>query len=142
MKERARRIPILVREAIAWKSTRASRFRSAHQHVPELESLWKEHEYEGHRWGMSIDLNKCIGCNACVVACQAENNIPVVGKEQVLRGREMHWIRVDRYFKGDRGSTLRKTSEVAMQPVACQQCEWRLASRFARWRRRCTATKA
>ncbi len=116
------RLPALVRDADLDTYRSTPDFAKHRTHVAHRLSLWEESNLDGarFRWAMSIDLTACIGCSACVTACQAENNIPVVGKEQVMRGREMHWIRIDRYFKG---SDPKKPLGVAIQPVACQHCE-------------------
>jgi MoCo/4Fe-4S cofactor protein with predicted Tat translocation signal len=81
-------------------------------------TMYPEWEYNGYAWGMSIDMNACVGCNACVVACQSENNVAVVGKEQVIKGRIMHWLRIDTYFRGGTDNP-----QVFFQPMMCQHCE-------------------
>jgi molybdopterin-containing oxidoreductase family iron-sulfur binding subunit len=88
-----------------------------HDPAPDM-TLYPPVKYDGNAWGMTIDLGACIGCNACTTACQAENNIPVVGKEQVAKNREMHWIRIDRYLSGDLDNP-----DTYHQPVTCMQCE-------------------
>jgi molybdopterin-containing oxidoreductase family iron-sulfur binding subunit len=86
------------------------------EHPPEAD-LWGEHAYPGHRWGMVVDLSACTGCSGCVIACQAENNVPVVGQDEVRRHREMHWIRIDRYYAESEAGV-----DVAFQPMFCQHC--------------------
>lgn len=89
-----------------------------HLRLETVPTMWPRHEYKGYRWGMSIDLNSCIGCGACAIACQAENNIPVVGRNQVRNSRQMHWIRIDRYYSG-----AAENPDVVFQPMLCQHCE-------------------
>jgi molybdopterin-containing oxidoreductase family iron-sulfur binding subunit len=89
-----------------------------HAEAEEQPSLYAPFEYKGNKWAMAIDLSRCTGCSACVVACQSENNTPTVGETDVLKGREMHWLRLDRYFSGDPAEP-----EAITQPVACVHCE-------------------
>ncbi len=108
----------LVRAATIEEYRKNPNFVQGEHHQESEGSLYPGYKYEGYAWGMSIDVNACVGCNACVVACQSENNIPVVGKTEVTRGREMHWLRIDRYYKGSP-----QNPETYHQPVPCMHCE-------------------
>jgi len=117
IEETIKRAP--VREATLAEFTANPRFAQEMKEEPAYdETLYPHYDYTGYKWGMSIDLNSCVGCNACLVACQAENNIPVVGKEQVIRERHMNWLRVDAYNEGDLANP-----RTLFQPVPCMQCE-------------------
>ncbi|MEM9825791.1 MAG: TAT-variant-translocated molybdopterin oxidoreductase [Planctomycetota bacterium] len=130
-KETAKRSFSLVREGTTALLEKIPQFaESKGPHVPTVGpdgvgSLWEEPidviektEDKVPQWGMTVDLTKCTGCNACVVACQSENNVPIVGREQVMKSREMHWLRMDRYFQGNE-----ENADVVMQPVSCMHCE-------------------
>ena len=93
------------------------KYREDHEEIRKS-TIYKKYEYEGIKWGMSIDLNSCIGCGTCIVACNAENNVPMVGQREVSRAHEMHWMRIDRYYSGDI-----ENPEVTYQPMLCQHCE-------------------
>jgi molybdopterin-containing oxidoreductase family iron-sulfur binding subunit len=124
------RLAALVRQGTLDEYRDHPNFAKHRTHVVHRLSLWDDdHAIEGstYKWAMAIDLSTCTGCSACVVACQAENNIAIVGKDQVLRGREMHWIRIDRYYRfaetGDQEYDANALEAVALQPVMCMHCE-------------------
>ncbi len=133
--EVAKRAPQIIREGTLDEYKQNADFtHNIVEHHFENVNLWKESPSveQNHKWGMTIDLNKCTGCNACVIACQSENNVPIVGKEQVSRSREMHWLRIDRYFQADVDSEKSAAqvregkpldTKVVMQPMACAHCE-------------------
>ncbi|HLG58372.1 MAG TPA: TAT-variant-translocated molybdopterin oxidoreductase [Vicinamibacterales bacterium] len=110
----------LIRQTTVEEFEKDPAFAAKKEHLPITSlTMYPDYDYsKGYQWGMTIDQNVCTGCNSCVVACQAENNVPVVGKEQVLNGREMHWLRVDRYYSGGLDNP-----ETHHQPMPCQQCE-------------------
>lgn len=101
----------------------------AHKVDPDKLTLWKNHNYNNHHWGMAIDLNTCTGCAACVVACNVENNVALVGREEVIKRREMHWLRIDRYYSSDApaedwraAEKAAENPEIVFQPMLCQHC--------------------
>jgi molybdopterin-containing oxidoreductase family iron-sulfur binding subunit len=87
-------------------------------HKPKTVHIYPAHKRDGHQWSMSVDLTSCTGCSSCIVSCSAENNVPVVGKQEVINRREMHWLRLDRYYKGDEAQP-----EVSHMPMLCQHCD-------------------
>jgi len=93
--------------------------KETHKEPGHHDSLYPNYEYTGYKWGMAVDVASCVGCQSCVIACQSENNIPIVGKEQVARSRHMHWLRVDNYFKG----LAENPSAVHFMPIPCMHCE-------------------
>ncbi len=111
-----------------WRHSPVIHTSEGHKEPREV-SLWKGHKYPNHHWGMAIDLNTCTGCGSCSIACQVENNIPVVGKQEVLNRREMAWLRIDRYYSSDASENdwqglenASENPEVVFQPMMCQQC--------------------
>ncbi len=115
----------------AWEKHKPQISSYSGKKAPSSISLWKGHKYPNHHWGLVVDLNACNGCSACIVSCNSENNIPVVGRDEVINRREMHWLRVDRYYSSDvphevedlKGTeTPSDNPEIVFQPMMCQQC--------------------